>query len=146
MKKIIGFGICMLLITLVLPTSTADVKSLTTFEDEVEIRITAGWRGKDIGFGFAVYLLNHKTKNVTVIFNVTFDYLFMNDWDFSDKWNDTLPPELPYTAHISCAPCIPDGIKFVSITIEVEDTIVTRKGLSIGRLVILFNEYIPYLH
>lgn len=42
MKKIIGFSICMLLITLVLPTSIADVEPLTTSIDDVESDISAG--------------------------------------------------------------------------------------------------------
>jgi len=66
MKKIIVFGICMLLIALALPTSIAYVEPLTVSENDVEIKISAGFRGKDIGIGFAVYLLNHKTENVTV--------------------------------------------------------------------------------
>jgi len=61
----------------------------------------------------------------------------MKGWDFSDEWNETLPPELPYYGHISCSLCIPDGMKFVSITVEVEGKIVTRNGFSIGRLLIL---------
>jgi hypothetical protein len=138
MKKIIGFCICTLLIALVIPTSVADVESITTSEGDVELNISAGWRGKDIGIGFAVYLLNHKIENVTVSFSVMFDYLIWNNRDFSDEWTDTLQPELPYTAHISCALCIPDGMKFVTITVEVEDIIVTRNGFAIDHLLILF--------
>jgi hypothetical protein len=139
MKKIIVFGVFMLLIALALPTSIAELEKFATSEDDVELDISAGFRGKDIGIGFAVYLLNHKTENVTVFFNVTFNYLFMKGWDFSDGWKETLSPELPYYGHISCALCIPDGMKFVSITVEVEGKVLTRNGFSIGNLLILFK-------
>jgi len=138
MKNMIGIFVCMLLITLVLPTSIAEVESLKTSEDEVEIDICAGWRHKDIGIGFAVYLLNHKTENVTVFFNVTLDYIFRNDY-VSDEWNETLPPEYPYSIHHSCSVCTIEPMKIASITVEVEDTIVTRKGFAIGSLLILFK-------
>ncbi len=138
MKKIFGISIFMLLITLVLPTSIANVESLTTSGDDVEINISTGFSGKDIGLGFAIDMLNHKTEDVTVFFNVTFDYLFMNDLDFSHGWTETVPAEMPYSFHLSSFVCAPDGIKFVSITAEAEDTKVTRSGLSIRRIVILF--------
>lgn len=140
MKKIIGFGICMLLITLVLPTTTADVESLITSEDDVEINISAGFRGKDIGFTIAVDILNHKTEDVNVIFNLTFDYLIQNALDGTYELNYTVQPELPCYAHISPVICYPDGIKFISITVEAEGTMVSRNGFSIRNLVILFSE------
>lgn len=68
MKKIIGISICVLLIALVLSNSIAAMESLTTFKDDVEINISTGFRGKEIGFGFAVDILNHKTEDVTVFF------------------------------------------------------------------------------
>ncbi|UCF13005.1 MAG: hypothetical protein JSW06_01795 [Thermoplasmatales archaeon] len=139
MKKIIGFSICMLLITLVLPTSIAEVESFKTYKDEVELNITAGWRGKDIGFLIAINVLNHKTENVTVFINVTFDYLIQNVLDGTRRTDTTALPEIPHSCHISPVICYPDGIKFISITAEHEDKIVTRKGLSIRNLVILFK-------
>jgi hypothetical protein len=137
-RKIFVIGICTLFIVLGIPSSIANAESLVTTEDDIEINISAGFRGKDIGIGFTVNLLNHKTENVTVFFNVTFDYIFMKYY-FSDEWNDTLPSELPYTAHIGCSLCILEGLKLVSITVEVEDIKITRNGFSIGNLLILFK-------
>jgi hypothetical protein len=139
MKKIIGFSICMLLITIVLPTSSAEVESFKTFEDDVEIDITAGWRGKDFGRGVTVNMLNHRTENVTVFFDLTLNYLIRNDLDTNTKYNYTLLPDLPTSYNHGLVPCYPDGIKFISITAKHEDKIVTREGLSILNWVILFN-------
>ncbi len=137
MKKIIGFSILMLLILLAIPTSTADMVALTKNKNDVEIDINAGFRGKNIGLGFGIYVLSHKTEDVTVFFNITFDYLFVNIFDGPYDMNFTVFSENPSTFFIMPIICRPDGIKFFSITVEAEDTIVTRTGLSINRLVIL---------
>jgi len=137
--KILVIMICTLLISLALLTIIAEGEIQTTYEDDVEISITAGFRGKDFGLGVCVETLNHKTENVTATFYITFDYFLINDRDFSDEWDEIIPPELPHTVHISCSPCIPGGIKFVSITVEVEDKIITRNGFSINNLLILFK-------
>ncbi len=139
MKKIIGFSICMLLIILALPTSTADIESFTKTKDDVEIDINAGFRGKDIGLGFGIYVLNHKTEDVNVFINVTFDYLIRNDMDGTYGLNFTVYSEVPSNFIIMPIICSPDGIKSFSITAEAGNTIVTRSGFSIRRLVILFK-------
>jgi len=137
--KILVIMICTLLISLALLTIIAEGEIQTTYEDDVEISITAGFRGKDFGLGVCVETLNHKTENVTATFYITFDYFLINDRDFSYEWDETIPPESSYTIHISCSPCRPGGIKFVSITVEVEGKIVTRNGFSINNLLILFK-------
>ena len=139
MKKIIGISMCMLLIALVLPTSIADVEPLTTSEEDVEINISAGHRGKDYGFTVTVNILNHKTVDVNVFVNITLDYIFQNGRDSTLEFNTTALPEIPCYSHFGTVKCYPDGIKFISVTAEHEDKIVTRNGLSIGNFVILFK-------
>ena len=139
MKKIIGIYICMLLIAIVIPTSIADMESLTTYEDEVEISITAGFLLKDFGYGIMVNMLNHKTEEVNVYFNLTLDYIIPNFLDTNDKFNETIPPDLPVHLNIGLVPCYPDGIKFVSIIVEAENTKVSRTGFSIRNFVIFFK-------
>ena len=139
MRKIIGFSICMLLITLVLPSSIADVESITKSEDDVEIDMSAGFRGKNIGYGITVDMLNHKTEDVTVFFNLTLNYLIRNGLDINSKFNYTISPDIPVSYNVGLVPCYPDGIKFVSITVEAEGITVTRSGLSIRNFVILFK-------
>ncbi len=138
-RKILILAICTLLITLVLPTSIADEEPIATTEDDVEISITAGFFGKDIGFGITVDMLNHKTEEVNVFFNLTLDYIIPNFLDTTSKFNYTIPPDIPMTYNVGLVPCYPDGIKFVSITVEAENTKASRKGFSIRNFVILFK-------
>jgi len=139
MKKIIGCSICMLLITLVIPTSVADVQPQLKSEGDVDISISAGISRKDIGFGFAVDILNHKTEETIVFFNYTVDYLFRDDKDGTYGFNTDVFPGYPITIFINPIICRPDGIKLFTITVETEGTMVTRSGLSINRLVILYK-------
>ncbi len=136
MKKIIILGVCMLVIAVALPTSIADTETRSTNEDDFEIQINAGFHKRNIGLGIAIDVLSHKTENATVYFNISLDYMIRDDLDgtHSLKWD--VFPEEQFTVFIMPIVCRPDGIKFISITAEVEDTIVTRSGLSINRLVI----------
>lgn len=138
-REIIILAICTLLITLVLPISIADEESIATTEDNVEISITAGFFGKDIGYGIMVNMLNHKTEEANVYFNLTLDYIIPNFLDTTDKFKETIPPDLPVSLNIGLVPCYPDGIKFVSITVEAENTKVSRTGFSIRNFIILFE-------
>jgi len=138
-RKIIILAICTLLITLVLPNSIADEKPITTTKDDVEISITAGWRGKDFGLGVTIDMLNHKTEDVTVFFNLTLDYIIPDFLDTTSIFNYTLIPDLPVSYHHGLIPCYPDGIKFVSIIVEAENKIISRKGFSIRNFIIFFK-------
>ena len=136
MKKIAVFSICMLLIALVIPSTIAKTERPIIQIDDVDINIFAGIHKKDIGFGILVDILNHKTENVTVFFNITVDYPIINKLDFTYKLNFTVSPEVPFFTYFSSIICGLNGIKFISITAESGNTIVTRSGLSIRRLVI----------
>lgn len=136
MKKIAVFIICMLLIALVVPSSIAKTKLPTTPIDDVDINIYAGFHGKDIGLGILIDVLNHKTENVTVFFNITVDYPILNKFDFSYELNFTVSPEAPFYTYFSSIVGGLNGLKFISITAESGNTVVTRSGLSIRRLVI----------
>ncbi len=138
MKKIIILGICMLLITLVLPTSIADIELPSTNEEDFELHINAGIHKRNIGLGIAIDVLSYKTENATVFFNISLDYIVRNNLDGTYSLNFNVYPESQFTVYINPIVRRPDGIKFITITAEIEDTIVTRSGLSINRLVILF--------
>lgn len=137
MKKIFVFSICMLLIALVIPTSTADAERHTSPKDDIEISISAGFHGRDIGLGFTIEILNHKTEDETVFINITVDYLIINKFDFTYGFNLTASPEAPCFIYFSSFVGALDGIKFISITAESGDTIISKSGLSLRRLVIL---------
>jgi len=136
MKKIAIFSICMLLIALFVPSTIAKTELPTTPLDDIDINIYAGFHRKDIGFGILIDILNHKTDNVTVYFNITIDYPIINKFDFTYKLNFTISPEVPFYTYFSSIVCGLDGIKIISITAESGNTIVKKSGLSIRRLVI----------
>lgn len=138
-RKILIIAICTLLITLVLPVSIANEKPTTTTEEDVEISISAGFRGKDFGIAIAVEIINHKTEDLPVFYNITFDYIIPNALDFSDAWKEIVPAEETSRVQISTFVCAPDGIKFISLTVEAGNKIVTRTGFSIRRLIMFFK-------
>jgi len=138
-RKIFGIVFCMLLLELAIPSSTANTDAPVMFEDGVEISISAGYRGKESGFGICIDILNHKNENVTVFFNLTLDYLIRNFLDTNSKFNYTVSPDLPVYYHVGLVPCYPDGIKLITFTAEVEGKVFTRNGISIRNFVFLFN-------
>ena len=95
--------------------------------------------GKDFGYGIMANILNHKTEEVNVNFNLTLDYIIPNFLDTTDKFKETIPPDLPVSLNVGLVPCYPDGIKYVSITVEAENIKVSRTGFSIRNFVILFK-------
>ena len=138
-RKIILIVICTLFIVLAIPSSIINAQSLGKAENDVEISISAGYRGKDNGLGICVDVLNHKTEDVEVFYKLTLDYPFQNWLDGTYAMNSTISPELPYSEHIIPIICYPDGIKLITITAESEGTVITRSGISIRKFVFLFN-------
>ncbi|UCF49993.1 MAG: hypothetical protein JSU91_00500 [Thermoplasmatales archaeon] len=138
-RKIILIVICTLFIVLAIPSSIINAQSLGKVENDVEISISAGYRGKDNGFGVCVETLNHKTEDINLFVNLTLDYFFLNGLDGTYVSNETVASEISHTQHISPLICYPDGIKLITITAEAEGKVVTRSGISIRNFVFLFE-------
>ena len=138
-RKIILIVICTLFIVLAIPSSIINAQSLSKAGEDIEIEISAGYRGKDNGFGVCVKILNHKSEEINLFVNLTLDYFFQNVLDGTYVSNETVAPEIPHTQHISPLICYPDGIKLITITAEAEGKVVTRSGISIRNFVFLFN-------
>lgn len=134
-KRIWTIIVCMLLVATIIPISTANEQPISQSLDDVEITIYAGHFGKDIGFGISIDILNHKNEDVICYFNITFDFIFRDHWDFTHEWNIAVPPERPWQVRLSTGM---KAIKHISITTEAEGTIVSRSGISIGKIMI-FN-------
>ena len=122
----------LMLITIIVPTSKAFLKE-NTLSGDVEIEIFAGHLKKDIGFGIQIYVLNHKLENITCYVNIEFDFIFRNYKDFTHEFNFDVPTEIPWSNVISTRT---DGIKFIKVTASADDTIVTRSGISISKIMI----------
>jgi len=131
-KKMVGIILCLMLITIIVPTSKAFLKE-NTLSDDVEIEIFAGHLKKDIGFGIQIYVLNHKFENITCYVNIEYDFIFRNYKDFTHEFNFDVPTEKPWSNVISTRK---DGIKFITVTASADDTILTRSGISISKIMI----------
>ena len=143
-KKLLGIFACMLLIATIIPISTANEQPISQSLDDVEITIYAGHFGKDIGFGISIAILNHRSENITVYYNITRDRVFRNDVPTTFHGNVTVPSERPWGVEISIGDGIRNGLKyfriyFISISVEGGNTRVSRKGITIGEIMI-FNE------
>jgi len=131
-KKIIGIFICLFFISILIsPSNAKNLKNITS--DEVEIDIYAGHFGKDIGFGISIDVLNHKEEDVKCDVELEYDFIFRNHRDFNHEYNFTIPPEKYWSNRQSTGL---SGIKYIKLTAKVEDIIVSRIGISIGKLMI----------
>ena len=125
---------CLILISLPISMSYGQNNSLI---DDVEIEIYAGqFLKKNIGFGITIYVVNHKPENITLNEKMEFNYLFRKNWNWTHEWNNTIPSENPWEIRISTQIV---GIKYITITASVEGTVVTRSGISIGRIMIFLD-------
>ena len=105
-------------------------------EDEIEIDIYAGQFGQDMGFGISIDVLNHKEEDVKCFVELEYDFIFRDYKDFIHEYNFTVPPENPWNSRQSTGI---GGIKYVTVTAKVEDFVVSRTGISIGKLMIFTN-------
>jgi len=127
-KKLIGIIVCMLLLLPML--SSAEASNLN---DDVEIVISAGFFGKDIGLGVTIDMVNNKNVSVTVFVNLSFDFLFLDFRDTNTSWVQTI--ESKCWLHFGFG----YRISLFSITVEGGNTTVTRDGIIIYKLLILFK-------
>ena len=127
-KKLIGIIVCMLLLLPML--SSAEASNLN---DDVEIVISAGYFGRDIGRGVTIDMVNNKNVSVAVFVNLSFDFLFLNFRDTNTSWIQII--ESKRWLHFGFG----YRISLFSITVEGGNTTVTRDGIIIYKLLILFK-------
>lgn len=129
MKKLIGILVCMLFFISTLPT----IDSSIVKTNDVDISITTGRVGLDIGFD--IHIRARKPENVSMTFfvNITHSSIIGGRIDRL-SWNFTCD-EYQWGKIFKLNPRA--LINNVNITVEVDTIIVAREGFSIGRLHIL---------
>ena len=135
-RKMTVLIICMLFFISALPT----IDSSTIKTNDVDISITAGRIGLDIGFD--IHIKAQKPENTTMTFfvNITHSSIIGSRID-KLSWNITCD-EYQWGKIFKINPQA--IINKVNITVEVDTIIVAREGFSIGRLHILRSIYIPF--
>ena len=129
MKKKICIIVGMLLLLPMLSSSEA-----STLNDDLNITISAGYFGRDIGRGVTVDIVNNNiNESVTVFVNLSFDFLFIDSRDTNTSWVEII--ESKCWLHFGFG----YGISLFSITVEGGNTTVTRDGIIIYKLLILFK-------
>ena len=135
MNKILAICIILLFIGTTISPST----EASNINDDVEIKISAGRFGLNIGTELRVDVIINKNENVTVFYNMSSNYLFTNFRDGTISHKSTYEGKGNYSS-IYFKYFLGFGIDLFSITVECEDTSVTRNGIWIGiRLCILFK-------
>jgi len=107
--------------------------------NDIEIIISAGHYGLDIGTFLKIDVINNKDKNITIFYHFSSNYLFTNFRDGTFSWNSTHKGIGNYSSYI-IKYFLGFGIDLFSITVECENNSVTRNGIWICvRFCILFN-------
>ena len=128
-KKIIVSSICMLFFISALPT----IDSSTIKNNDVNISITSGRVGLDIGFDIHIRARLPENTSMTFFVNITHSSIIGNR---SNRLNWNITCDEPQWGKIF--KINPKAFfNRVNITVEVNTIIVTREGFSIGRLHIL---------
>jgi len=134
MKKLLVIGVIFLFMVMTVSSSTQASK----VNDDVEIKISAGRFGLNIGTHLRVDIINNDDENITVFYSLSSNYLFTNLRDETINYNSTYEGIGNYSSFYFKY-FLGFGIDLFSITAECEDTSVTRNGIWIGiRLCILF--------
>jgi len=134
MKKLLVIGVIFLFMVMTVSSSTQASK----VNDDVEIKISAGRFGLNIGTHLRVDIINNDDENITVFYSLSSNYLFTNLRDETINYNSTYEGIGNYSSFYFKY-FLGFGIDLFSITVECEDTSVTRNGIWIGiRLCILF--------
>ena len=129
LRKIIGICICMLFFISVLPT----IDSSTIKTNDVNISITAGRFGLDIGFGIHIRVRIPEDTTMTIFVNITYSSIIGGKLATLKEKYTIDEPQWGEIFHI------PPRALFnqVDITVEVGTIFAGREGFSIGRLNIL---------
>ncbi len=129
MKKILGI----LIFTMVLLNIPILTES-SIINDDVTINIYAGYFKNNIGYGITIDFRNNKSEDVTIFYNISFDFLFINHWDYIYSWNGTLEPKSILKIRIRHRII---GIKYISIIAQAGNTTKSRTGIAINNIIIL---------
>ena len=130
MRKIIALGIMLLFLGMTISSPAEE----STLNGDLDITISAGYFGRDIGRGVTVDIVNNNiNESVTVFVNLSFDFLFIDSRDTNTSWVEII--ESKCWLHFGFG----YGISIFSITVEGGNTTVTRDGIIIYKLLILFK-------
>ena len=124
--------------------STAHEQSILQSVDDVELSVSSGNLGLDIGFGIAIDVLNHRSENVTVYYNISRDRILVKDFPTIKTGNFTVPPEKLWGYGISIGDGLRNGLKSfrlynILITVKCDNILVVREGITIGEIMIFLN-------
>ena len=104
-------------------------------DEEVELDITAGGFGRNMGFGVAIDVYNYESEEILIEYSITRDRFFIKDLPETYTNNFTVPPEAFWMAKIGV------GNEFLIYNLEIsawyDDNKITKTGISIGEFVIL---------
>ena len=135
MRKIIALDIMLLFLGMTISSSP----QASNVDDDVEIIISAGHYGLDIGTHLKVDIINNKDENITVFYSLSSNYLFTNLRDGTINYNSTYEGIGNYSSFYFKY-FLGFGIDLFSIIVECENNSVTRNGIWIGvRFCILFK-------
>ena len=129
-KKIVGILTCMLLLLPVLSST-----GVSNPDDDLYVKIYAGWFRLNIGFWVNFLLRNNRDENLTVYINLTEDFLFLNFLDKNYSSNFTMRGKgIDFFGYRN-----PPRLSHFTITVEGGNTKVTREGFQIHRLFIFIK-------
>jgi hypothetical protein len=105
------------------------------FDTDVDIKISAGRFGFDVGLFVWIDIVNYRDENVTVFCNKTWDFLILNEFDGFDSSEYIVYPFEKFWIRIGVGGLL---VRY-SITVECGNASVTRNGICIGYLNILYD-------
>ena len=129
-KKLIGIYIFLLLFISTLPAIDGSIVK----SNNVDISITAGRLGLDIGFDILIRVRNRENTNITFFINITYSSIIGVKIDRASR-NFTIEGDSQWSKVFQIGPQA--LINQVNITVEVSTIFTAREGFSIGRLHIL---------
>lgn len=138
-QRIICKALAVAVIVLFLGLGNNSVKANNLVDDDLEVIISAGFYGKDIGTCLKIDVINNKEDDITVFYSFTSNYLIGILRSGTNGWNSTYNEIGNYTSFI-LKYFLGFGIDLFSVSVEWENKSVTRNGIWIGvRCCILFK-------
>ena len=105
-------------------------------DDDIDISISAGLFGFDIGNGIKIKIKNFENSDFIAYINITYDSVFGNKIDRSNR-NYSILPDSEWATYILIGPRA--LFNQVEISVEVGDAFAGREGFSIGSFLILYK-------
>ena len=96
----------LLILIIILPYN-----SIAKINDDVEISISAGHLGKNIGLGVSIDVINYKENEIIVNCSYTRDRVFAKDFPDSYSYDFIVPPEKYWISHISIGDGLGNGLR-----------------------------------